>query len=88
MEPSYPKEGTQERRVLDTLLAAEGAYIYSDYFIRERYLTQVHRAIYHLEHRFGWTIERAPERNEHGFMGYAIKVRDHQLTIPLKGMTA
>jgi hypothetical protein len=82
MEPIYPKEGTQERRVLDALLAANGAYIYSDYFIRERYLTQVHRAIHALEHRFGWTIERSPERNEYGFLGYRLK-QSEQVALPI-----
>jgi hypothetical protein len=67
--------------VLDALLAAEGAYIYSDWFIRERDLTQVHRAIFHLEHRFGWTIERSKERNEFGFLGYSIKQESKQLTL-------
>ena len=81
MDAIYPKEGTQERRVLDALLAADGAYIYSDYFIRERYLTQCHRAIWNLEHRFGWAIERSPERNEYGFLGYAIKAKAEQLTL-------
>ena len=68
--------------MLDALLAAEGRFIYSDWFIRERYLTQVHRAIYHLEHRFGWTIERSPERNEFGFLGYRVKQpKAEQLTL-------
>ena len=30
-------------------------------------------ACWDLEHRFGWTIERSPERNEFGFMGYHVK---------------
>jgi len=59
--------------VLDVLLAAEGRYVYADHFVHAMYLTQSHRAIWNLEHRFGWTIQRSPERNEFGFMGYRVK---------------
>ena len=69
--------------MLDVLLTAEGSYMYGEQFVQGVYLTQSHRAIRKLERRFGWTIERSPDRNEHGFMGHAIKpTKAEQLTLP------
>jgi len=68
-----PKEGTQERKVYDTLLAAGQVFTYSDYFERVLWLSQFHRAMFNLKKRFEIEIEEAPERNVHGFKGYRLK---------------
>lgn len=78
-EPTFPKEGTQEHKVLRELMDAD-APLYSDYFIRTLYLTQFHRAIYNLEHKHGWKIERMPA-NEFGFYGYVLVRETKQLTL-------
>jgi hypothetical protein len=72
MTSTLPKEGTQERKVYDTLLAAGPLFTYSDYFERVLWLSQFHRALFHLKHRFKLEIEEAPERNVHGFKGYRL----------------
>jgi hypothetical protein len=70
---SLPKEGTQERQVYDTLLAAGLTFTYSDYFERVLWLSQFHRALHNLKHRFEIEIGEAPDRNVHGFKGYRLK---------------
>jgi hypothetical protein len=71
---SLPKQGTQERKVYDTLLAAGPVFTYSDYFERVLWLSQFHRALFKLKrHPFNVEIEEAPERNVHGFKGYRLK---------------
>jgi hypothetical protein len=78
--PTYPAEGTQERKVLDALLEANGGTLYSDYFERQLYLSQFHRAKFNLEHKHHWKIERRP-RNEYGFVGYRIVQEMKQLAL-------
>jgi hypothetical protein len=68
-----PKEGTQERKVYDTLLATGPLFTYSDYFQRVLWLSQFHRAKNTLVYDFGIGIEEAPERSVHGFKGYRLK---------------
>ena len=72
MNPIYPKEGTQERRVLDALLDANGGWVNKQLFIRSMFLTQSGRAIHSLENRFHWNIEHSSFTDEHGFKSYRI----------------
>ena len=76
-----PKDGTQERKVYDTLLAAGTTFTYSDYFERVLWLSQFHRAKHKLIHEFEIEIEEAPERNIHGFKGYRLKQEQMALTV-------
>ena len=65
-----PKEGTQERKVYDTLLAAGPTFTYSDYFQRVLYLSQFHRALHDLKRKYPHIeVEEAPDTNVHGFKG-------------------
>lgn len=74
-----PKEGTQERKVYDTLLAAGPTFTYSDYFQRVLWLSQFHRALHNLKFRFNIEIEKTPEPNVHGFLGYRLKQSQMQM---------
>jgi hypothetical protein len=78
MTSTLPKAGTQERKVYDTLLAAEETYTYSDYFERVLWLSQFHRALHTLRHRYGIEIEKSPEPNIHNFRGYRLKHRQYR----------
>ena len=63
---------TQERRVLKALLDADGGWVSGQYFLREMYLSQYHRAIFNLEKRDGIEIEHSGFTDEHGFKSYRI----------------
>lgn len=63
---------TQEAKVLKVLLDANGAWINGQYFLREMYLSQYHRAIHNLEHRDGWNIEHSDFKDDYGFVSYRI----------------
>jgi hypothetical protein len=73
MTSTLPKEGTQERKVYDTLLAAGPVFTYSDYFQRVLWLSQFYRAKHNLIYKHGIEIEEAPEPSVHGFKGYRLK---------------
>jgi hypothetical protein len=73
MTATIPKDGTQERKVYDTLLAAGTTFTYSDYFERVLWLSQFRRALFNLRHKHGIEIEQSPERSVHGFKGYRLK---------------
>jgi hypothetical protein len=79
----YPKEGTQEYRVLRVLLDAKGAWINKQVFVREMYFTQAGRAIWNLENRWGWKglIEHSDFYDEHGFVSYRITEPTEQLAL-------
>ena len=69
---------TQERRILDVLVAANGAWINGQYFLRNMMLSQYHRAIYNLQknrERYQYTGEIEPSdfKDEHGFKSYRLK---------------
>src|SRR6202022_4666765 len=68
-----PKKGMQERKIYDTLLAAGPTFTYSDYSSECFGSRSFHRALFNLKHRFKMEIEKAPERNVHGFKGYRLK---------------
>ena len=74
MEPIYPKEGSQEHKVLTNLLNADGAWINKQFFVRTLYLTQAGRAIYMLENKYRWPIEHSDFTDEWGFKSYRIVV--------------
>ena len=63
---------TQEKRILNVLLQANGAWVSGQYFLREMYLSQYHRAIFNLEKRDGVKIEHSSFTDEHGFRSYRI----------------
>lgn len=44
-----------------------------DHPLRFLWLSQFHRALFHLKNRFGVEIKQASERNVHGFKGYRLK---------------
>src|SRR4051794_12666725 len=72
MQPTMPKEGTQEWRVLRCLLDAEGGWINKQHFIRDMYLTQAGRAIFELQNRFHWPVEASTFTDEFKFKSYRI----------------
>jgi hypothetical protein len=92
MTLTLPKEGTQERKIYDTLLATGPTFTYSDYFERVLWLSQFHRALHNLKHRFEIEIEKSSEPNVHGFSGYRLKQGPTRLQrmkrkLPRGGMT-
>lgn len=72
---------TQEKRVLDVLLNADGGWVSGQYFLREMYLSQYHRAIFNLEKRDGVAIEHSPFTDEHGFKSYRITRPEGQMAM-------
>lgn len=72
MNHTMPREGTQERKVLEALLKANGAWVNKQLFIRGMYLTQAGRAIHNLENKFGWNIEHSNFTDEFGFKSYRV----------------
>lgn len=64
---------TQEKRVLNALLSANGGWVSGQYFLREMLLSQYHRAIFNLERRDKIQIEHSDFTDEHGFKSYRIK---------------
>jgi hypothetical protein len=72
---SLPKEGTRERQVYDTLLAAGLTFTYSDYFERVLWLSQFHRALHNLKHRFEIEIEEAPDPQRPRLQGLQAEAR-------------
>lgn len=85
-EPITPEQGTQARKILDMLLAANGAWVSKQRFIRELYLTQSGARIFELEQPveqggFGWPIEHSTFKDEHGFKSYRIVQKTEQLAL-------
>lgn len=76
--PALPRDGTQERRVYDRLIAANGEWINKQVFVREMFLTQAGRAIWTLQNRFHIPVESSPFTDEHGFKSYRIVQRTIQ----------
>lgn len=76
MSPRYPKPGTQARKVLDVLLAAEGAWVSKQTFIRELFLTQAGARLFELENKYGWKIEHSSFTDEHGFKSYRLAAEE------------
>lgn len=79
--PIYPPEGTQEWRVLQRLLKAEGGWINKQVFVREMFLTQAGRAIWNLENRYGWPVEHSGFKDDHGFKSYRLFAHAKQLSL-------
>lgn len=68
-----PTEGTQEWRVLQRLLEADGSWLHGDsVFLGEMRLRQWHRAIFNLQNRFQWDVEVSPFADEFKFKSYRI----------------
>jgi hypothetical protein len=82
MDPIFPKEGSQEYRVLQALLAAKGAWISKRVFVYGWGFTQAGRAIYELENRYHWPIEHSAHGDERGFKSYRIK-QPEQAVLPI-----
>ena len=59
MTPTLPKEGSQKRRIYDTLITANGDWVNGRYFLRELYLSQYHRAIWELENDHHIKVEHS-----------------------------
>jgi hypothetical protein len=73
MTPILPDEGTQEYRVLQRLLEAEGNWLHGDnVFLGEMRLRQWHRAIFNLQNRFHWNVEASPFTDEFKFKSYRL----------------
>ncbi len=70
MEKEKPNM-TQEDRVLEALVAAQGAWVDGEYFLRGLYLSQYHARIHGLQ-RKGYLIEASEFVNEHGFKSYRL----------------
>lgn len=69
-----PKPTTQPGIVLNDLIQAGGNWVSGRVFLRERYISQFHRAIHDLENKFGWKgrIEHSGAPDEYGFIQYRI----------------
>lgn len=68
---------TQERRVLEVLRAAAGNWVNGQYFLRQLYLSQYHRAIFNLQNnreRYDYIgdIEASDFTDENGFKSYRL----------------
>lgn len=63
---------TQEKRIHDVLLEAQGDWVNGQYFLRNMMLSQYHRAIHNLEKR-GILVEHSEFTDEYGFKSYRIK---------------
>jgi len=73
MNPTLPKEGTQARRVLDILLAADGGWISKSFLVRSCGFTQAGARIHELERPpYNWKIEHSPFTDEYGFRSFRI----------------
>lgn len=74
MKPIMPKEDTQEYKVLNALINANGEWVNKQYFCRTLYLTQAGRAIWNLENRFFWPVEHSDTTDEFGFKSYRLVI--------------
>jgi hypothetical protein len=72
MTPTRPTRGSQEERVLDVLLNAQGDWVNGQYFLRQMFLSQYHRAIFNLQNRNHWPIEASTFTDEFKFKSYRI----------------
>ena len=72
MSPGANERPTQERRVLEALLEAEGGWVNGRHFLQTMMLSQYHRAIHVLERRDGVKIEHSDFADEYGFKSYRI----------------
>lgn len=72
MTPTYPKEGTQARRILDILLKADGGWIGKSYLVRTCGFTQAGARIHELENSHHWPVEHSPFTDAFGFRSYRI----------------
>ena len=64
-------KNTQEKRVLDTLIDANGEWVPGRYFLREMMLSQYHARIHDLQ-RKGVPIEASDFKDEYGFKSYRL----------------
>jgi hypothetical protein len=76
---------TQEERVLIELQRREGGWVNGQYFLRDMYLSQYHRAIWNLQHKreryhYEGEIEASKFKDEHGFKSYRLKKEEVKLT--------
>jgi hypothetical protein len=81
MNPIYPKEDTQEAKVLNVLQNAQGDWINKQFFVRDLFLTQAGRAIWNLENRFHWKIEHSDFKDDFGFKSYRILSEPKQIAL-------
>lgn len=70
-------DGTQENRVLSVLQEARGEWISGEFFLRQLYLSQYHRAIWNLQNKrerywYVGYIEASDFKNEHNFKSYRL----------------
>ncbi len=72
------KLSKQERKVLDALEAAGGAWVDGEHFLRGLYLSQYHARIHALQKK-GYRIEASEFRNEHGFKSYRLALKQPSL---------
>jgi hypothetical protein len=68
---------TQEQKVLEVLQSANGEYVNGQFFLREMYLSQYHRAIFNLQNnkkRYGYsgTIEASDFTDRYNFKSYRL----------------
>jgi hypothetical protein len=72
MKPTYPKEGTQARRILDILPKADGGWIGKSYLVRTCGFTQAGARIHELENAYHWKVEHSPFIDAFGFCSFRI----------------
>lgn len=74
---------TQEERILQKLIEADGKWVDGQYFLRTMWISQYHRAIWNLQNRrvrynYAGTIEVSDFTDEYGFKSYRLKVEVEQ----------
>lgn len=70
--PVWPKEGTQQHKVLTALLAAKGGWVSKQHLVRTLGLTQAGARIFELENQLHWPIEHSTSTDEWGFKSYRL----------------
>jgi hypothetical protein len=74
---------TQEERILQKLIEANGNWVNGQHFLREMFLSQYHRAIWNLQNRreryvYDGTIEPSPFLDGFGFRSYRLWIEPKQ----------
>lgn len=71
MDEKVKSKPTQEEKVLEALIAAKGAWVDGEYFLRGLWLSQYHARIHALQKK-GYSIESSDFTNVNGFKSYRL----------------
>jgi biotin operon repressor len=62
---------TQEQRILDCLIKADGNWVSGNVFLRDMYISQFHARIFSLQKK-GYNIEASQGTDKYGFKKYRL----------------